>query len=132
LPSRAVPREPPLLPGEIDQRTGAERLRNRIPLDRETMRSRRIASLCPCPRRRLHGMTPSIRPNPVREAPRSGGTAWGGMAFEFFTPGLPFALAAAFAEGRADRAEGARCRATGANGQGPRAGPSGTRSLDLH
>jgi 2-keto-3-deoxy-L-rhamnonate aldolase RhmA len=43
-------------------------------------------------------MTPPIRSNPVRETLRSGGTAWGVMAFEFFTPGLPFVLAAAGAE----------------------------------
>jgi 2-keto-3-deoxy-L-rhamnonate aldolase RhmA len=36
--------------------------------------------------------------NPVREALLWGGTAWGVMAFEFFTPGLPFVLAAAGAE----------------------------------
>ncbi|WP_439578830.1 malate/lactate/ureidoglycolate dehydrogenase [Elioraea sp.] len=34
----AVPGEPPLLPGEIERRTRTERLRNGIPLDRETMR----------------------------------------------------------------------------------------------
>lgn len=38
------------------------------------------------------------RRNPVRDALLSGGTAWGVMAFEFFTPGLPFVLAAAGAE----------------------------------
>jgi 2-keto-3-deoxy-L-rhamnonate aldolase RhmA len=43
-------------------------------------------------------MSAPIRPNPVRETLLAGGTAWGVMAFEFFTPGLPFVLAAAGAE----------------------------------
>jgi 2-keto-3-deoxy-L-rhamnonate aldolase RhmA len=44
-------------------------------------------------------MQDAARPaNPVRAALLSGGTAWGVMAFEFFTPGLPFVLAAAGAE----------------------------------
>jgi hypothetical protein len=30
----------------------------------------------------------SMRPNPVRQALARGGTAFGMMAFEFFTPGL--------------------------------------------
>jgi uncharacterized oxidoreductase len=34
----ALPGEPPLLPGEIERRTRAHRLRDGIPLDRETMR----------------------------------------------------------------------------------------------
>ncbi|WP_158639020.1 HpcH/HpaI aldolase family protein [Elioraea rosea] len=40
----------------------------------------------------------TARTNPVRTALLSGGTAWGVMAFEFFTPGLPFVLAAAGAD----------------------------------
>jgi len=39
-----------------------------------------------------------MRPNPVREKLRAGGTAFGVMAFEYFTPGLPVALAQAGAE----------------------------------
>jgi 2-keto-3-deoxy-L-rhamnonate aldolase RhmA len=43
-------------------------------------------------------MTPPYPANPVREALLRGETAWGVMVFEFFTPGLPFVLAAAGAE----------------------------------
>lgn len=43
-------------------------------------------------------MTASIRPNPVRRHLLDGGFAFGTMAFEFFTPGLPAALARAGAE----------------------------------
>jgi 2-keto-3-deoxy-L-rhamnonate aldolase RhmA len=43
-------------------------------------------------------MTSLMRPNPVRETLRSGGTAYGTMAFEFLTPGLPAVLARAGAE----------------------------------
>jgi 2-keto-3-deoxy-L-rhamnonate aldolase RhmA len=39
-----------------------------------------------------------MRPNPVREKLRAGGTVFGVMAFEYFTPGLPMALAQAGAE----------------------------------
>ena len=39
-----------------------------------------------------------MRPNPVRDALRAGGTAFGTMAFEFFTPGLPAVLAHAGAD----------------------------------
>src|SRR3954453_5951631 len=39
-----------------------------------------------------------MRPNPVRKKLLEGGTAYGVMAFEFFTPGLAPALAAAGAE----------------------------------
>lgn len=43
-------------------------------------------------------MTALLRPNPVREALAKGGTSFGTMAFEFFTPGLPAVLARAGAE----------------------------------
>ncbi len=43
-------------------------------------------------------MTSLMRPNPVRDTLRAGGTAFGTMAFEFFTPGLPAVLARAGAE----------------------------------
>lgn len=43
-------------------------------------------------------MTLAYPTNPVRAALLRGETAWGVMAFEFFTPGLPFVLAAAGAE----------------------------------
>ena len=43
-------------------------------------------------------MTPTMYRNPVRERLRAGGTAFGVMAFEFFTPGLAPVLAAAGAE----------------------------------
>lgn len=39
-----------------------------------------------------------MRANPVRDALRAGGTAFGTMAFEFFTPGLPAVLAHAGAD----------------------------------
>lgn len=39
-----------------------------------------------------------IRPNPVRARLNAGGTAFGTMAFEFFSPGLPAVLAAAGAD----------------------------------
>jgi 2-keto-3-deoxy-L-rhamnonate aldolase RhmA len=39
-----------------------------------------------------------MRPNPVRAALRAGGTAYGTMAFEFFTPGLMAILAGAGAD----------------------------------
>lgn len=42
--------------------------------------------------------TPLIRPNPVRQKLRNGEAAFGTMAFEFFTPGLPYVLASAGAE----------------------------------
>jgi 2-keto-3-deoxy-L-rhamnonate aldolase RhmA len=40
----------------------------------------------------------SMRPNPVREKLKTGGTVFGSMAFEFFTPGLSVALAQAGAD----------------------------------
>jgi 2-keto-3-deoxy-L-rhamnonate aldolase RhmA len=43
-------------------------------------------------------MSPLMRPNPVRAALLGGGTAFGTMAFEFFTPGLPAVLARAGAD----------------------------------
>jgi 2-keto-3-deoxy-L-rhamnonate aldolase RhmA len=43
-------------------------------------------------------MTALMRPNPVRTKLREGGTVYGTMAFEFFTPGLMPALAAAGAD----------------------------------
>ncbi len=43
-------------------------------------------------------MTALMRPNPVRAGLQAGGTSYGLMAFEFFTPGLMPALAAAGAE----------------------------------
>jgi 2-keto-3-deoxy-L-rhamnonate aldolase RhmA len=43
-------------------------------------------------------MTPLMRPNPVRAALQAGGTAYGTMAFEFFTPGLMAILAEAGAD----------------------------------
>jgi 2-keto-3-deoxy-L-rhamnonate aldolase RhmA len=43
-------------------------------------------------------MTDLIRPNPVRAALADGGTAYGLMAFEFFTPGLMAVLTAAGAD----------------------------------
>ena len=43
-------------------------------------------------------MNSLMRPNPVREKLRAGGTVYGPMAFEFFTPGLMPALAAAGAD----------------------------------
>jgi 2-keto-3-deoxy-L-rhamnonate aldolase RhmA len=43
-------------------------------------------------------MTALMRPNPVRERLRVGGTAYGTMAFEFFTPGLMAILAGAGAD----------------------------------
>lgn len=43
-------------------------------------------------------MNALLRPNPVRAALAAGGTAYGLMAFEFFTPGLMPVLAAAGAE----------------------------------
>ena len=43
-------------------------------------------------------MTSHLRPNPVRAKLAAGGVAFGTMAFEFFTPGLPAILAAAGAE----------------------------------
>jgi 2-keto-3-deoxy-L-rhamnonate aldolase RhmA len=39
-----------------------------------------------------------MRPNPLKERLAQGGQAWGTMAFEFFTPGLPAIAAAAGAE----------------------------------
>src|SRR5215471_7296863 len=39
-----------------------------------------------------------MRPNPLKERLARGGQAWGTMAFEFFTPGLPAVAAAAGAE----------------------------------
>jgi 2-keto-3-deoxy-L-rhamnonate aldolase RhmA len=41
---------------------------------------------------------PAMRANPVRERLRAGGSAFGAMAFEFFTPGLAPVLAASGAE----------------------------------
>jgi 2-keto-3-deoxy-L-rhamnonate aldolase RhmA len=41
---------------------------------------------------------PAIRANPVRETLRAGGSSFGVMAFEFFTPGLAPVLAASGAE----------------------------------
>src|SRR5438874_13211011 len=46
----------------------------------------------------MNDQVPSMRVNPVRERLRAGGTAFGVMAFEFFTPGLAPTLAAASAE----------------------------------
>src|SRR5438093_457889 len=46
----------------------------------------------------MNDQVPSMRVNPVRERLRGGGTAFGVMAFEFFTPGLAPTLAAAGAE----------------------------------
>ena len=46
----------------------------------------------------MNDQVPSMRVNPVRERLRGGGTAFGVMAFEFFTPGLAPTLAAASAE----------------------------------
>src|SRR5437762_11258450 len=46
----------------------------------------------------MNAQVPSMRVNPVRERLRAGGTAFGVMAFEFFTPGLAPTLAAAGAE----------------------------------
>jgi 2-keto-3-deoxy-L-rhamnonate aldolase RhmA len=43
-------------------------------------------------------MATSMRPNVVREKLRAGGTVYGPMAFEFFTPGLMGVLAAAGAD----------------------------------
>jgi 2-keto-3-deoxy-L-rhamnonate aldolase RhmA len=43
-------------------------------------------------------MTALMRPNPVRATLRAGGTAYGTMAFEFFTPGLMAILADAGAD----------------------------------
>jgi 2-keto-3-deoxy-L-rhamnonate aldolase RhmA len=43
-------------------------------------------------------MREAIRPNPVRRSLKEGGYAFGTMAFEFFTPGLPAVLAHAGAE----------------------------------
>jgi 2-keto-3-deoxy-L-rhamnonate aldolase RhmA len=43
-------------------------------------------------------MNPLMRPNPVRSALLAGGTAFGTMAFEFFTPGLSAVLARAGAD----------------------------------
>src|SRR5271169_2705040 len=43
-------------------------------------------------------MTALVRPNPVRAALADGGTAYGLMAFEFFTPGLMAVLEAAGAD----------------------------------
>ena len=43
-------------------------------------------------------MTAPLRPNPVRARLLAGGPAYGTMAFEFFTPGLPYVLAQAGAE----------------------------------
>lgn len=40
----------------------------------------------------------SVRPNPVLQKLRNGDVAFGTMAFEFFTPGLPYVLAQAGAE----------------------------------
>jgi 2-keto-3-deoxy-L-rhamnonate aldolase RhmA len=39
-----------------------------------------------------------MRPNPVRDTLRAGGTAYGTMAFEFFSPGLIAILAEAGAD----------------------------------
>ena len=43
-------------------------------------------------------MTALMRPNPVRARLQAGGTAYGTMAFEFFTPGLMAILADAGAD----------------------------------
>jgi hypothetical protein len=43
-------------------------------------------------------MTALMRPNPVRARLQAGGTAYGTMAFEFFTPGLMAVLAEAGAD----------------------------------
>jgi 2-keto-3-deoxy-L-rhamnonate aldolase RhmA len=43
-------------------------------------------------------MSPLMRPNPVRARLQAGGTAYGTMAFEFFTPGLMAILAEAGAD----------------------------------
>ena len=43
-------------------------------------------------------MTALMRPNPVRATLRAGGSAYGTMAFEFFTPGLMAVLAEAGAD----------------------------------
>ena len=43
-------------------------------------------------------MKPAMRPNPVRRRLLDGGYSFGTMVFEFFTPGLPAALARAGAE----------------------------------
>ncbi|HYC15055.1 MAG TPA: hypothetical protein VEC75_12445, partial [Stellaceae bacterium] len=43
-------------------------------------------------------MSELMRPNPVRAALLKGGMAFGTMAFEFFTPGLPAVLARAGAD----------------------------------
>jgi 2-keto-3-deoxy-L-rhamnonate aldolase RhmA len=43
-------------------------------------------------------MSPLMRPNPVRARLRAGGTVYGPMAFEFFSPGLMPVLAAAGAD----------------------------------
>jgi 2-keto-3-deoxy-L-rhamnonate aldolase RhmA len=43
-------------------------------------------------------MSPLMRPNPVRARLQAGGTAYGTMAFEFFTPGLMTILADAGAD----------------------------------
>src|SRR5580704_9611032 len=44
------------------------------------------------------GMNALMRPNPVRAGLQAGGSAYGTMAFEFFTPGLMAVLAEARAE----------------------------------
>lgn len=46
----------------------------------------------------MSAMANAMRSNPVREKLMAGGTAFGTMAFEFFTPGLPAVLAKAGAE----------------------------------
>src|SRR5438477_9372017 len=46
----------------------------------------------------MNDTPPSMRANPVREALRAGRPVFGVMAFEFFTPGLAWVLAAAGAE----------------------------------
>ena len=43
-------------------------------------------------------MTALMRPNPVRDTLQAGGTAYGTMAFEFFSPGLMAILAEAGAD----------------------------------
>jgi hypothetical protein len=43
-------------------------------------------------------MTSLIRPNPVRATIQAGGTAYGTVAFEFFSPGLIAILAVASAD----------------------------------
>ena len=43
-------------------------------------------------------MNALMRPNPVRAGLQAGGSAYGTMAFEFFTPGLMAVLAEARAE----------------------------------